>query len=280
MKGREGICETIRELYETDWGNVITPEAALEPGLAGVRIFDEPLVGFGSADDELFEKYKITGVIGPWHMSPREWLPAAETVIALFFPFSETIRAANRAMKDLPAPAWLHGRIEGQDALNTFVARLKDRLAADGTAVCVPSADPRWAPLAAGRGITGYLEIDEQTFGSRWSERHAAYVCGLGTFALSKGLITAKGIAGRFGSLLTEEKIDPDPRPYEGIYDYCIRCGACVGRCPVEAISLENGKDHHTCWVFQEEMKVRFAPRYGCGLCQTGVPCECADPSA
>ena len=36
---------------------------------------------------------------------------------------------------------------------------------------------------------------------STWSERHVAYVSGLGTFGLSGGLITAKGQAVRLGSV-------------------------------------------------------------------------------
>jgi len=35
---------------------------------------------------------------------------------------------------------------------------------------------------------------------SSWSERHAAYAAGLGTFSLNDALITPKGIAHRLGS--------------------------------------------------------------------------------
>ena len=31
---------------------------------------------------------------------------------------------------------------------------------------------------------------------------HAAYLCGLGTFGLSRGIITKPGMAGRFGSIM------------------------------------------------------------------------------
>ena len=40
-------------------------------------------------------------------------------------------------------------------------------------------------------------------YASNWSERHVAYVCGLGTFGC-QGLITSKGLAGRFGSIITD----------------------------------------------------------------------------
>ena len=61
---------------------------------------------------------------------------------------------------------------------------------------------------------------DEPVYGSMWSERHVAYVCGLGTFGLSKGIITRRGMAGRFCSLVTELELDADIRPYQGLYDY------------------------------------------------------------
>lgn len=72
---------------------------------------------------------------------------------------------------------------------------------------------------------------------SLWSERHAAYVCGLGTFGLSKGLITKKGIAGRFTSLITDLPLLADERAYTDVYEYCTRygCGLCQVRVPCEA---------------------------------------------
>ena len=36
----------------------------------------------------------------------------------------------------------------------------------------------------------------------------------------------------------------------------------------------ERGKDHAVCSEYLDRVKVRYSPRYGCGKCQTGVPCE------
>jgi len=109
---------------------------------------------------------------------------------------------------------------------------------------------------------------------SNWSERHVAFVCGLGTFGLSKGLITKSGIAGRFGSILTELYLPPNNREYENIYEYCSMCGICVKNCPANAISIENGKNHNICSEFLNKTAKKYNPRYGCGKCQIGVPCE------
>ena len=110
-----------------------------------------------------------------------------------------------------------------------------------------------------------------------WSERHVAYLCGLGTFGLSKGIITRKGMAGRFASLVTALELPADERPYKGLYDYCIRCGECIRRCPVRAIS-EEGKEHKPCHDWLLHVKKEYAPRLGCGKCQTAVPCESGIP--
>lgn len=118
----------------------------------------------------------------------------------------------------------------------------------------------------------------QAAFTSRWSERHAAYISGLGTFGLHKGLITERGTCGRFVSVLTDLPLPPTPRPYTGLYDYCTHCGACVRRCPVGAISQKAGKDHVACAYFVDWTMALYAPRYGCGKCQVGVPCQSRNP--
>ncbi|MPM73368.1 hypothetical protein SDC9_120348 [bioreactor metagenome] len=114
------------------------------------------------------------------------------------------------------------------------------------------------------------------SYTSNWSERHVAYVCGLGTFSLSKGLITEKGVSGRFGSLVTTAPLTVTPRAYSELYEYCVFCGACARNCPAEAIAIdpEVGKRHAPCAAFLDEYRPQYAPRYGCGKCQVRVPCR------
>lgn len=274
---KEQIVAKINELFATLPRNVLTQQDAIPAQYVGTVLFDAPLVGFGAADDALFDEYKKGGVIGPWHMSPNEWLGGAQSVISLFFPISEQVRASNRSMKTQASAQWTYARIEGQRYITQFTKALEAWLAENGVRVCVPANDPRFAGVRFGKGIDGY-EMDETIFGSRWSERHAAYVCGLGTFGLSKGLITKKGIAGRFASVIVDLQLPADKRAYTDIYEYCTRCGACAARCHVNAIDLEHGKDHMICGKEQDRSSVIHAPRYGCGLCQVGVPCETGIP--
>ena len=262
------------KLWESVPGNILREDMGIRREHVGKRMYDPPLIGFGSAGDPLFEAYKRTEVIGPWHLSPREWLPDAETVVSFFFPTNREVRESNRTADRHASDLWAYARIEGQAYIAAFMEAVAGWFRKNGFDACVPSSDPRWQKMFAGKGIEGYPEITDASFGSRWSERHAAYVCGLGTFGLSKGLITKKGMAGRFGSVVVSAVFDPDPRPYTGIYDYCIRCGACAARCPVHAIDMASGKDHTKCMECLNASGKVLAPRYGCGLCQTGVPCE------
>lgn len=266
------VTAAFRQLFLDCPGNTLAEEAALTPQLAGLEMFEVPLVGIGRAGDPLFADFSAPGIIGPWHRTPEEWLPGGKSVISLFLPFSEAVRTSNRGPRTDASPQWLHGRVEGQAFINTFSARLRDWLRERGYGACVPALEPDFRSYSGKDPLTG--REDGVTFGSNWSERHAAYVCGLGTFGISKGLITQKGMAGRFCSVITTLELEPDARPYTGVYDYCTQCGACVRRCPVRAITLEKGKDHPLCKEKQDESSRLFAPRYGCGLCQTGVPCE------
>jgi len=248
--------------------NTVHADEALEPGLAGVHIFDVPLFGVASASDPIFERYREPGVVGAFFLPPSAWLPGAKSVISYFLPFSETVRASNRTPGD-PSAAWLHGRIEGQQFLDKLSLAIRDFLASAGFPSVVPARE---------KGFRVIFDEKAGLIASSWSERHIAYTAGLGTFGLSKNLITKSGSAGRFGSVVTALDLPPTPRPYTGVYDYCNRCGACAGRCPVGAIRVESGKDKLLCRTRQGDIERAYAPRYGCGKCQTAVPCESSIP--
>ncbi|GHV93865.1 (Fe-S)-binding protein [Spirochaetia bacterium] len=267
---------TIREFVNSAPGNFVAREIALRPELAGMRIFEEPLFGYAAADDPLFSEYKKPGIIGAHFLLPLEWLPEAQTVLSIFFPFTQQIKKANQADMSWPASEWLHGRIEGQQFQGNISLYATELLKKDGFAVLVPASDSRFSsknPLVQDKSRQDY-------YTSNWSERHAAYVCGLGTFSLSKGLITAKGIAGRFISLITSAPFEPGARPYTKFDEYCIRCGACASNCPAGAISMEKGKNHPLCSAFIDRTMEKHKPRYGCGKCQVNVPCESGIPGA
>jgi epoxyqueuosine reductase len=248
--------------------NYIPKQIALSESVIGMKIFETPIVAFGSADDEYFEALKQPSIIGEHFLSPKQWLPQSKTVVSFFLPFSESVKKGNGRDMLWPSEEWLHARIEGHALLNKLGLYLKSELINAGYNSLVPSLDKRFFS-------TGFSAV---SFTSNWSERHVAFVCGLGTFGLSKGLITKRGLAGRFGSILTELYLSPDRREYENIYEYCSMCGACVNNCPVNAISIEKGKNHVECSKFLNKTLEKHQPRYGCGKCQIGVPCESQIP--
>lgn len=280
----KALIDSITNFVTNDPGNYVSEEDAIYPELTGLKFYEAPVVGFASAKDELFTAvYKKEGVIHPEYMSPEEWLFGAKTVISFFLPFTKEVKESNRLKTDHPyAPGlpqhcsaqWLHARIEGQMFLDKITDHIQMLLENEGFETVCPTTSGKL------RMITPYI--------STWSERHAAYAAGLGTFGLSKGLITSKGMAGRFGSVITNAVFAPTMRPYSEPFEYCTMCGACMIKCPIGAIDKTKGcalgKDQVSCGSYVR--KSRLPPhgpnhriRYGCGKCQSGVPCESRIPS-
>ena len=94
-------------------------------------------------------------------------------------------------------------------------------------------------------------------------------------------------MAGRFGSIVTTAPLPVTERPYDNPFAYCILCGACQTRCPVNAIDIRrgviDGKNQAICAPFVNGTRrpphgPNQRKRYGCGKCQVGVPCESGIP--
>ncbi len=262
MNESEKLGRELTGFIETDSGNRM-------PG--GAIIFDQVLLGFVSADDPVFEEFRRETVIGPLFRPPRDWLPDASTVISYFLRFSEPVRRSNYE-GELPSPEWLHGRFIGEE----FNKKLRLHLVAElekmgGTAV-TPALDDNY-------------KADYENFKSNWSERHIAYAAGLGTFGLSRGLITKLGISGRFGSVITDLRFPGRPAPLTDPFKDCPyfedkSCGVCIDRCPSGAITAE-GKNKYACYRYTrvEDRVKSLRKKYGydhsiCGKCQVNVPCE------
>ncbi len=265
----ERIAEIAARICDEPGGNYVAPDVAITPEIAGLRMYEAPSAGVARPDDETFETLRRPGVVGPHFLPPAEWLPGARSVVSLFFPFTARVNTSNAALPHDPSAEWLHARIEGQAFIGSAMKRLKEELESAGFATVVPSLDSRFQAVEGAVGDDG-----RKIYTSNWSERHVAYVCGLGTFGLSKGLITKRGVAGRYASLVTTLDLPATPREYDHPYAWCSMCGLCARKCPANAISLETGKAHSPCAEFLNGMKVKYKPRYGCGKCQAGMPCQ------
>lgn len=253
---------------------------------ANERAWGEPLVGFSRGDDPLYEQYKE--VVAPSHWTPGEIFaltfpetpvkPRELSVVCWILPQTEATKADNRRETVYPSERWARARIFGEGVNRKLRQHLVDVLREEGYEAVAPMLSPQWERV----------ESDRYVFSSTWSERHAAYASGLGTFGLCDGLITPIGKAMRVGSVVARIQIPPTPRPYQDHRAYCLffsqgTCGECIARCPVGAIT-EAGHDKLECSLHLRPTTQDFVRSnygfdgYGCGLCQTGVPCESGIP--
>lgn len=249
-------------------------------------IFDEPLVGFAAGDDPLFDEYRR--IIAPTHLTPHQALAQAYGIrpddllteisaISWILPVSAETRRANRRQTAVPALVWSQTRWHGEDFNNALRGYLIRLLTGLGYRATAPAIQPFFQ-----------VSTDNQGPLSNWSERHIAYAAGLGTFSLSDGFITPRGIAHRCGSVITDLGLPPTPRTAADIHANCLyyadgSCQACVARCPVAAITPQRGHDKVKCRQYLygdlEPLKEKYEVGVvGCGLCQTNVPCEAANP--
>jgi len=248
-----------------------------------VPYFEEPLVGYASLRDPLFADYRE--IIGDHHLTPDAFLESASgptsggegTVICWILPISEATRKSNRTENRMPSREWAYTRTHGEEFNNELRKQMVDFLTSCGNRAIAPLLSGLFRTVETPAGLS-----------STWSERHAAYVAGLGTFSLSRGFITERGIAHRCGSVITDLVLAPTPRRYLHHGENCLfcrdgSCGACISRCPVGAITRD-GHDKRLCRDYGYGTVVReVGEKYGvatpgCGLCQTGVPCEAAIP--
>jgi epoxyqueuosine reductase len=252
------------------------------------KAWADPLVGFSRGDDPLYLAYK--DYVGPFHWTPLEIfrltfpelsVTADElTVITWILPQTEATKADHRKETAYPSERWARSRVFGEEFNSELRRHVAARLIKEGFAAVAPALSP-------------LMEMKQsERFGraSTWSERHAAYAAGLGTFGLSDGLITPKGKAMRCGSVVARIQIPATPRPYEDHHAYCLffaqdgACGQCISRCPVGAIS-EQGHDKAPCERYIRQAMADYVKShfgfegYACGLCQSDVPCESEIPT-
>lgn len=257
--------------------NTVRPGDAMREDLVGLRLYDAPIFAVGAAEDPLFAALRKPAAVHPGYRPPSEWVAGARSVVAFFTPFTERVTRANAWDMRHPADEWLHARVEGERMMALLRCYVRDRLIGEGYAAVAPMHDERYAMLAE--------------FAPNWSERHTGFVCGLGTFGLSKGLITEKGVAGRLGSVVTDCALPVTARPYgEDVYGYCTRCGQCAKNCPVRCIDPTRGmhaaKAHPPCSRYLDGIHggtprgLSRRKRYGCGKCQVGVPCQSGIPAS
>ena len=255
--------------------------------LDGSCIFDEPLVQFADGNDPIFTEYKT--IIDPAHLTPREVvaktfnkrveaIPTHLYIISWILPITSKTRESNRRRAVTPSRRWAYTRWHGEnfnDAMREHVVKLLTEM---GYLAVAPVLAPYFDKTLS----------NEEGGYSNWSERHVAYAAGLGTFSLSDGFITERGIAHRCGNVVTNLVLPASPRTAESPYSNCLfyvdgSCKACITRCPAGAIT-EEGHDKIKCREYMRSEISYLRKEYdvdiiGCGLCQTEIPCESRNPT-
>lgn len=258
--GKQKITEWIKEYIEeyekrtrTRWGEV--------------------QVGFADAKSPEFERLKEFVVSD--HVMPEQVLAGATIVISYFLPFRKEMAATNVG-GSTSSPEWALAYEETNALFGKLNAYLIEKLGEAGVRAAV-------SPEATA--------FDRTILKSKWSQRHVAYIAGLGTFGLNNMLITKKGCCGRISSLVTDLEAEPDqPQREENcLYKRLKKCKVCVKNCPSGALTTE-GYDREICFgVCKENAKKyhNFGNSYAsdasgeiedtgsevCGKCVVNIPC-------
>jgi epoxyqueuosine reductase QueG len=204
--------------------------------------------------------------------------PGELTVISWILPQTQATKADNRREAFYPSERWARARIFGEQVNEKLRKHVVATLESNGYQAVAPTLTPQFSTRIS----------PKYGLASTWSESHTAYASGLGTFGLCDGLITPVGKAMRTGSVVARIDIPLTKRPYSDHREYCLFftegiCGKCISRCPVGAVT-EAGKDKRRCLGHLRPGTADYVKSnykfdgYGCGLCQTGVPCESKIP--
>ena len=279
------ITSLIKDYVNTSPNNSIRNEE-------NEKAWDEPLVGYSSGDDPIYQFFKEG--IAPYHWTPLEAFniafpdlkakPEELSVISFVLPHTESIKKEQRERWRILSDKWIKARYYG----GLFIDEFSNHVAE----VLTKSGHPAFVPFQLNNIILDFVKNEREKwyrhgFAVNWSERHAAYASGLGTFGLCDGLITAVGKAIRCSSVIAKINVPATPRPYNDHHAYCLyyttgKCGKCMERCPAEAITKQGHdkmachKENYVSWEYAN--KILGFDSYGCGFCQTGVPCESGIP--
>lgn len=248
----------------------------------GEPAWEDILLGVASGGDVIFDKFKET--VSEKHWKPLELfskvfpdIDASEndlSVLCWILPQRMQTRMDNKEMMILPSERWGRVKYYGERFYRSMGNELVKFFEERGIPAVFPMEHPE---------LVKTLPSEKYYLASNWSERHACYAAGLGTFGLCDGLITPYGKAHRCGSIIVNAKLPVTKREYSSFHEYCPffingSCGMCIKRCPKDAIT-KSGHEKSICRQYLCGECAEFIKGFGfdeqaCGLCQTGVPCE------
>ena len=225
-------------------------------------LFREPLVGFASCD--MPELVNIKETVGPWHDLPSDRLPGAKTIIAFCVPstLEVTLNPGNSQFSGL---VWSEAYTLINSYFDVISEAAADYLRSQGYDAVTISATHNYDPADM---VTA------------WSHRTMACAAGLGAFGMNRILMTRKGSAVRYCSLITTAELEPTG-PYDGPVCRGLNggpCRICLDTCPVNALTrwFEGGK--FDCQALQNNYHQRMLDELSvdtagtCGKCISACP--------
>ncbi|MFA9378415.1 MAG: hypothetical protein ACERKZ_16970 [Lachnotalea sp.] len=221
-------------------------------------MFLEPIIGFASADDPMYEK--LDDLIGSPQVHPKVFLETAKTVIVYFIPFSKETVTSIQGEKVI-SKAWSKSYNNGNMILNQIAKNLQEQLKTRG--ITVKSEPPTYANAS----------YDSINLSAKWAHKSSAVIAGIGTFGLNHLLITEKGTAGRIGSVVIDSEIEPTKvkENSQCLYYKTGKCKVCVTKCPSGALSEDGNFDRFRCNAYLDGKNIHEQEQ-GCGMCSSG-PC-------
>jgi epoxyqueuosine reductase len=260
-------------------------------------VIEEPLVGFADGYDPIFKEFKKDSIIGSFHLTPLEAFnvysekqkkeitekqPTSLSVISIGFTFPEKTRLSNQPNSRMAAPRWNSSYGLAFQLMAETLSNVVSLLESAGYHAVAPVCT---RPLPIKTAPDGLPYSD-------WSEKHAAYAAGMGTFGLHTSLITPAGVAVHLGNIITDLAVKASPRKYDNYLGYCLHfingsCSKCAARCPAGAVNTQSfeGKKcleyttNDLRKLIREAEGVRPPDHPVCALCQIGVPCEAGIPA-
>lgn len=229
------------------------------------ELYRSPLVGFANAQNSLFNELK--SIVHEGHALPEDILKGGKTVVSFFVPFTGEV-VKNNAKYQETTRDWAEAKKDTEELINETIDKIRIKLNSLGIQA---SDNP-------GKGT-----FDTVRFIHKWSQRHVAYICGLGNFGINNMLITKIGCAGRYGSFIIDRAVKYDEVVKE---EYCLykrnkTCGACIKNCPVGALSYE-GTDKAKCSSRLDYMADKYFDGIhiysSCGKCIC-EPCATKNPT-
>jgi len=213
-RDKDDLSEWIRGIIE---GFAASPENSLR-NRNNEAAWGKPLTGFSNGDDPLYQEIK--SLIGPFYWRPLDVFTAAFpnmvvtarelAVICWILPQTGATRMESRKETRFPSERWARSRKFGEEFNMALRRHVVSVLGGAGYRAAAPQLLPSWGTHMSERyGIA-----------SSWSERHAAYISGLGTFGLCDGIITPAGKAVRCGSVVARIDVEATERPYKSRNEY------------------------------------------------------------